>query len=127
MEPKSPNAATCTTVRFLRTVEADPKSNRVTAVKRPVLNGTLGALFPLKGRGTVLVIENFAGEMPSMAQLRVGNYSSKIIGVDFPRRVGPKEDGSFDLDTSIIALLVEEDAIEPLLKMMGQPVKAYEL
>ena len=96
-------------------------------MKRPSLNGTLGEVFRISGRGTVLIVENYAGDMPPKGQLRVGNFTSKIVGVDFPRKTVRKDDGSFDLDTSIIGFLVEEDAKEQLLKMKGQPVKVYEV
>lgn len=84
-------------------------------------------MFRISGRGTVLIVENYAGDMPPTGQLRVGNFSSKIVGVDFSRKFIRKDDGSIDLDTSIIGLLVEDDAKEQLLEMKGQPVKVYEL
>ena len=64
--------------------------------------------------------------MPITAQLRVGNFASKVVGVDFPRKTIRKEDGSFELDTSYIGLLVEEDVKEQLLERKGQPVEVYE-
>lgn len=74
-----------------------------------------------------MIVKNYAGDMPSTERLRVGNFTSKIVGVDLPRKLVRKDDGSFDLDTSFIGLMVEEDAKEQLLKMKGQPVKVYEL
>lgn len=96
-------------------------------MNKPSLNGTLGAVFRITGRGTVLIVENYAGDMPTRAKLRVGDFTSKIAGFDFPRKTVEKDDGSFDQDTSIIGLFVEEDAEEQLLGMKGQPVNVYEL
>lgn len=96
-------------------------------MKEPSLIGTLGEAFRISGRGTVLIVENFTGEMPSKAKFQVGDLSSKITGVDFPKKFIRRANGSSDFDKSMIGICIEDDVKEQLLQMKGQLVEVFEL
>jgi len=96
-------------------------------VKLPSLTGSLGEAFRIYGKGTVLIVENYVGDMPSVATLKVGEVSAKVTGVEFPRKTVWRADGSIELDKSMIGLVVEGDIKEQLLDLKGQPVEVFEI
>jgi len=96
-------------------------------VKIPSLTGILGEALRISGRGTVLIVEDYVGEMPSKAKLQVGEVSSKVTGVDYPRKTIQRDGGSIELDKSVIGLLIEDDIKEQLIEMKGQLVEVFEI
>ena len=96
-------------------------------MKEPSLSGTLGEVFAIKGRGTVFIVENYVGDMPSRALVQIGNFSFEVTGVDFPRKTIVGDDGSIEFDRSMIGLIVREDVKEKLLEMRAQPVEVFKL
>ena len=95
--------------------------------RTPSVTGILGEAFRISGRRTVLIVENYDGDMPSEGLFQVGEFSSKITGVEFPRKTIHREDGSIDFDKSMIGICIEGDVKEQLLEMKGQLVEVFEL
>ena len=95
--------------------------------RAPSLTGVLGEAFRISGRGTVLIVENYDGDMPLKGLFQVGDFSSKITGVEFPRKTIRRGDGSIELGKPMIGILIADDVKEQLLEMKGQPVEVFEL
>ena len=95
--------------------------------RAPSLTGVLGEAFRISGRGTVLIVENYDGDMPLKGLFQVGDFSSKITSVEFPRKTIRKDDGTIELGKSMIGILIADDVKEQLLEMKGQSVEVFDL
>lgn len=99
-------------------------------MKIPSLTGTLGEAFRVcSGNATVLIVENFVGEMPPIAKakLQVGEFSTTVAGVDFPGKNIRRNDDAIDLVTPMIGLLIEGDIKEQLIELKGRLVEVFEI
>jgi small-conductance mechanosensitive channel len=83
-------------------------------VTDPLFRGTLGNVFRIPN-GTVLIVENYTGDVPSAARVRVGAFSATLVSVDIPRQA--------NREAPIIALYIQEDATDILVDMKGQEVR----
>lgn len=76
--------------------------------------GTLGNVFRIPN-GAVLIVENYIGEVPPRARVRIGAFSATLVSVDILRKA--------DQGAPIIALFIQEDAADILATMKGQEIR----
>lgn len=80
------------------------------------LRGTLGEVFLISKRGTVLIIEAWEGEVEIGGVLTVGDISAPVLGIDFGYRRGPNN------PAASIGVLIRPDVKERLQALRGAEV-----
>ena len=80
------------------------------------LEGKLGEAFRIRDRATVVIIEQWKGDIEIGGLLTVGDVSAPVLGIDFGFRRGPEAPGAS------IGVLVRADVKERLQALRGADV-----
>jgi hypothetical protein len=72
------------------------------------------------------MLADWSGDMPATAQVAVGGQAFDVIGVDIPRKLVRRDDGSMGQDLRYIGVMIAEDLKEHLTPHLGQIVHVSE-